>query len=364
MNRLIIIGNGFDLSHGLKTRFIDYLNYYSSLFIKKYFERVNKYSNSFQNKVTYEDLLMKIDLKPDNIVQQQLKQLSDLPNFESFISLFHKPKILEIKSSFLKNFVDQMEMNKNWVDIESLYFKSLYSISIEDKRTVQEFNEQFRFVINGFSEYLKQQLTEFKLDIDNLNHREFIIDYRQIFYHGFQGNSSEKLMFLNFNYTNVLRNHIEFHGYKDPMVNYIHGELDNEKNPIIMGFGDEHDERFKEWNSNENHELFRYIKSINYFKTRNYLQLNSFIDSGKFEVFVIGHSCGLSDRTLLREILEHNNCILIKLFYYKDKEGNSDYFEKSVEVTRHFENKTLVRQRVVYDEKNRMIQFSDYCTIN
>lgn len=32
MNRLIIIGNGFDLAHGLRTRYIDFIsNYWSSI---------------------------------------------------------------------------------------------------------------------------------------------------------------------------------------------------------------------------------------------------------------------------------------------------------------------------------------------
>lgn len=75
---------------------------------------------------------------------------------------------------------------------------------------------------------------------------------------------------------------------------------------------------------------------------------------------MIGHSCGLSDRTLLREIFEHKRCHKIKLFFYEENDGITDFFEKSVEVMRHFENKNLVRQRVSFDEKNKMLQLSDY----
>ena len=30
MNRLVLIGNGFDLAHGLKTRYEDFINWYNT----------------------------------------------------------------------------------------------------------------------------------------------------------------------------------------------------------------------------------------------------------------------------------------------------------------------------------------------
>lgn len=50
MNRLIIVGNGFDLAHGLKTKYSDFINWYwdgvrqkvtgtSSLFFQRYVMR-------------------------------------------------------------------------------------------------------------------------------------------------------------------------------------------------------------------------------------------------------------------------------------------------------------------------------------
>ena len=35
MNRLVLIGNGFDLAHGLKTSYEDFIYWYFSIFIKK-----------------------------------------------------------------------------------------------------------------------------------------------------------------------------------------------------------------------------------------------------------------------------------------------------------------------------------------
>jgi hypothetical protein len=38
-----------------------------------------------------------------------------------------------------------------------------------------------------------------------------------------------------------------------------------------------------------------------------------------FQVLIMGHSCGLSDRTLLNIVFEHNNCRSIKVFITKQK---------------------------------------------
>ena len=54
-----------------------------------------------------------------------------------------------------------------------------------------------------------------------------------------------------------------------------------------------------------------------YFQTSNYHDLVRFIESNIFQVFILGHSCGLSDRTMLNMIFEHDHCKSIKLFIMK-----------------------------------------------
>lgn len=38
MNRVIFIGNGFDLAHGLKTRYEDFINWYWTKRVKEFIE--------------------------------------------------------------------------------------------------------------------------------------------------------------------------------------------------------------------------------------------------------------------------------------------------------------------------------------
>ena len=44
MNRLVIIGNGFDIAHGLKTSYMDFINWYLDCRVKSFIEETTKVS--------------------------------------------------------------------------------------------------------------------------------------------------------------------------------------------------------------------------------------------------------------------------------------------------------------------------------
>ncbi|KAB8154512.1 hypothetical protein EZY14_008835 [Kordia sp. TARA_039_SRF] len=71
-----------------------------------------------------------------------------------------------------------------------------------------------------------------------------------------------------------------------------------------------------------------------------------YIDSEKFQVIIMGHSCGLSDRVLLNTIFEHENCRSIKVYYYKN--GDYDNYTEIIQnISRHFNDKQLMRTKIV-----------------
>ena len=97
-------------------------------------------------------------------------------------------------------------------------------------------------------------------------------------------------------------------------------------------------------------EYFKNIKSIKYLKTDNYKSLLVFADSDYFQIYVFGHSCGNSDRTLLNTLFEHQNCVSIKPYYYeKEEEGKitNDYEDIVINMSRNFNNKALFREKTV-----------------
>jgi hypothetical protein len=147
------------------------------------------------------------------------------------------------------------------------------------------------------------------------------------------------VLFLNFNYTSTP----ELYQKDNTDIIYIHGQLNDPNNPIIFGYGDERDDTYDILEKANKPEVLTHIKSFDYFKTNNYDRLLAFLES-EYDVYIMGHSCGLSDRTLLSTIFEHENCRFIKIFYY---ENMARYRETTYEISRHFKNKAEMRRKVI-----------------
>ena len=151
---------------------------------------------------------------------------------------------------------------------------------------------------------------------------------------------------MNFNYTDTAQLYAD--SVKCRVIN-IHGELNNQSNPIIFGYGDELDDDFREIEKTNDNDFLENIKSIHYNKTKNYRQLLEFLLDGIYQVFTMGHSCGNSDRTLLNAIFEHPNCISVKPFYHQ-REYRDDYIDIIKNISRNFTNKQNMRDIVVNKE--------------
>ncbi|WNH12129.1 hypothetical protein [Thalassobellus suaedae] len=92
---------------------------------------------------------------------------------------------------------------------------------------------------------------------------------------------------------------------------------------------------------------------MNTYKTKNFYDLTRFIESNDFQVYIYGHSCGISDRTMLNQIFEHEKCKSIKIFYYQVSEEMNDFTDKTYEISRHFKDKTMLRKKLVPLELSR-----------
>jgi hypothetical protein len=72
----------------------------------------------------------------------------------------------------------------------------------------------------------------------------------------------------------------------------------------------------------------------------------------------MGSSCGLSDRTLLNTIFEHENCRLIKVFYYQWEENGEkkdNFTELTQNISRHFNDKKLMRSKIVHKKLEHLM---------
>ena len=289
MNRIVIIGNGFDLAHGLKTSYGDFIK-----------DVLNKSIN------------LDKEIRKELIDVGQL--LSEQQSYEFIKENFSKiNSIAATPSSGSLNFTNNLfrEMLEtyflaDWLDIERLYFNYI------NKRTIKidVVNREFEMIKKYLEIYLSNQILK-----DGFNP---MMEFYKIFEEG----NPESLLLLNFNYTPTLQKYFSGIAIKSKMILNIHGELNSEKNPMIFGYGDETNPQYKSIVNKDDNRWLTNLKRQQYNLANPYEQLIQVLNQGKkIEVFVIGHSLGMSDKSLLNQILDHDSVSTIKLFYYKDRKG-------------------------------------------
>lgn len=345
MNQLIIIGNGFDLAHGLKTSYNDFLIWY----LQKIAEKVSKSIEYKDGCIHYKRWNMSA-LSGTNI-----KTLKDFQDFREYNSNAFKTRYI---APFFQNLIDASR-RLYWVDIESSYYSEILTLYKKLEKanitrhenissSLSELNRAFACLKMQLEEYLttvEENATEAKPEITKV--------LNEIYGGGRAINKS--LYFLVFNYTSTIENYLSLFGQSHVHVNYIHGKLNNKKNPMIFGYGDEMDSFYQKIESLNENAFLMNMKSYGYFKTDNYQNLFTFLNSAAFKVNVLGHSCGLSDRILFNSIFEHPKCQNIQLYYHQKSKDENDFFEKTQEISRHFkaDKKGDMRTKIVSFEKSK-----------
>jgi hypothetical protein len=359
MNRIILIGNGFDLAHGLKTSYKDFIDDYWERKCKKLLELFGKNIPSefgtidIITKYEDEDILVNFP-RQTSVLKDPLEQ--GITGFNRFHSLISKLKNnintskLKYKNIFLRKITEKSLVN--WVDIEYEYYLAMIEClgrisECKWEGGIEQLNKEFSRIQKALEEYLKTQCVSKNLYSEEISNRIYYPIPRTQYLLN-PNEDWERILILNFNYTNTTKLYIYDEPYEtnDTELIYIHGELNNPENPIIFGYGDEIDEQSKTIENKNEKEYFANNKSINYLQTNNYQELLAFINADKYEIFIMGHSCGNSDRTLLNTLFEHDNCKKIKPFYYKREDSSDDYNDIVINIYRNFKDKKLCRARV------------------
>lgn len=369
VNKIFLIGNGFDLSLNLKTRYEDFLLWYFKRFISKCFINPVRHTKSRGLLYNYHD---------DELFTYYNKDYREfdakfLADFENLPYPKIKEFILNNPHRFIRNFNSPLFESifdnsiRGWVDIEKIYYDLL---NIERKKgetsKIEKLNNDLKIITGLLKEYL---LT---IDCSISNKNEIANSYIHQFISKVKSEDviddqpeksiiTEKILFLNFNYTSALSNIINFipaysqgeFTHSNCSLNHIHGRIDYDNDDLIFGYGDEMDKDYKEIEDlNDNHYLENF-KSFKYNHYPNYRDLLRFVNSNPYQVSIYGHSCGLSDRVMLNEIFEHDNCKSIKIYYYNKQE----FVDKNMEISRHFNSNKLMRQRIVdFNENDKIPQ--------
>lgn len=430
MNRIIVIGNGFDLAHGLKTGYQDFINDYWEPIKFSFFGDANAAQTPVNWGIvnlsqSHNDEFLSIYYRPKHHSSLQapqklldtwhVAQETAFANFAQLVDLWNRDPlsdhfcIVTFKNHFFERLTQQLTL-QNWVDIENAYYKELTNLLHEPdeeqrKTKVRTLNQEFEAVKMRLETYLSKVIQTTKPkpigSIDDAFHspiyqKEIAHSKQDMVYESIyqaldaandisivaynepsseqtkdwnyemrkpaerhqyivkdqwekQGDNWEyakpkETLLLNFNYTNTTKLYSLNWGTWSIA---IHGRLNNPYNPIIFGYGDELDDHYLAIEKLQDNEFLRNIKSMWYLETRNYRRLLEFIESDPYQVFIMGHSCGNSDRTLLNTLFEHPNCFSIKVFYHQKTEKSDDYNNIVRNISRNFNNKAAMRTIVV-----------------
>lgn len=399
INRIVLLGNGFDLAHGMPT---SYKN-----FIDKYWkDKCEEYERHDQSLFDCNEFSLK---SKHNTHGSEI--IRTFPELQAFSSEYKRNFIT--KNNFILHLSKGLHYG-GWVDIESDYYNNIKDLSRSNRRdtanVIDDLNKEFVAITKLLEGYLSDVQNKFKINsvirdriaeiiespvgIQDLSEqvirkiiddqwsllRPHIEEYDGTMKRGHYLRSADQKIVKDFSSENIhshskehftsyiLRNFSQLFTSKKPYtefinfnytstelhytatetnVYHIHGELNSEENPIIFGYGDELDDHYKEIEKFNDNRYLDHIKSINYAKTDNYKKILTLINDGLFQVIILGHSCGNSDRTLLNTIFEHDNCTSIKVFYHQKNEAEDNFLDIYKNISRKFNSKAKLRDRVV-----------------
>uniref|UniRef100_UPI00272995DB AbiH family protein n=1 Tax=Bacteroides caecimuris TaxID=1796613 RepID=UPI00272995DB len=425
MNRIIIIGNGFDKAHGLATGYRDFIDSYwinvACHIFNGYKRSLAEHFGAIIDPSPYEDKFVLFEVfrdKRNKMLGPSSPQSDSTPYDEvrELVAIFNDSTNmrydgsvrLTFKNKFFEHISGRCSLS-NWVDIENEYYEKLKELLAEEdavirSEKVRALNREFDAVKKQLEIYLIEvvQKTQTKLFPSIQEVFNSIIDLKEVafggqkiffdsiysniftlgeddaveldknedpnylFYHSQDAKRkyyvlkhlSDKhfkernctpanTLILNFNYTQTAK---QLYTRDADEIIDIHGALNNERNPIIFGYGDELDDDYKRIEKLQDNDFLENIKSVHYHETGNYRQLLGFIESEPYQVITMGHSCGNSDRTLLNTLFEHRNCISVKVYYHQREDGTDDYSQLIRNLSRNFNDKAAMRDKVVNKE--------------
>ena len=334
--KILILGNGFDLAHSLPTRYSNFLDFcYDAIFPKG-----NTIYEAFD----------KVFL--DNII----KQLGSAENFMEKIFCFTN----YIKENIWYTYLNALYkgdylIGENWIDFES----------------------EIKYIIETIDRYNKTSVYSYKNIVSEMNNNLISTDKFQKFNellicspYSFEGkpfkdlrkmlyNDLEKLILaleiylsfveaipirskspnifddydciINFNYTNTYQ---RVYGECDDQF-YIHGEINNDPNNMVLGI----DEYWSE-EERDNHTNFTIFKKFaQRIQKRTGIKSYEWIDEiltdydendSISEVFVFGHSLDVTDKDILCDYLKSEATSVT--IYCKDKETEGEYIANAIKI--------------------------------
>lgn len=269
---LFIIGNGFDLGHGLPTRYWNfrcYLEEHRGDFLRDFEEKYYLWGKGLQTYL-WNDLEFNLANIDEDVLIEQMYQSTDL-------------------------------------GLES------GNIGIEDTLNYY-FADEFKY-IEKLTTYLKEWIEVVNQELDGMNRRTSLI------------NESHQDIFINFNYTTTLE---DIYNISRWNVLHIHGVVDSD-NELVLGHSNSSrinyfNEKYTDYQNRFDEQSAPIYNVLTDYCSKTYKDVNNYIHklfSLNFDaverVIIIGHSLGDVDLPYFEEVKERVNGDAAWHVYYYDE---------------------------------------------
>lgn len=356
---ILLIGNGFDLAHGLPTKYTDFLKFIEV--IKQIIDVDSKESLDQINWMNIhpevkKKLLFNMGNIRDNLFSQK-KMWKELIDNNFWIEYFSQCKTYQRENwidfeNEISYVIQQIDQDMNIVPLSGIkpgfngevnglsndYLNELYSQNVfvfqsSDKNVCENKSITFKDIrdrlysdlnkfIRAFEIYLTDYVEKIDCNIISPDLKEILIAEK---------NSKEVLgcKILSFNYTNTCQRiclgklNIDLKRH----IDYIHGKADInntiESNNMVLGI----DEYLSEDRRNKDVEFIAFKKfyqriykgtGCEYKRWVDQIRRNENIDH---ELYIFGHSLNVTDGDVLRDLIMNDNVYTTIYYYNKDVMG-------------------------------------------
>jgi len=327
---ILVIGNGFDLYHGLKTNYIDFVRFSEKLLKAEKGTKGRNWiiSNSFVK------CFIKVASENQNWIDCE-REIEKIVNM--FLKIMYDRNVFGVKSNYIEKNNTSLELyefetlklmnrfceksDSQEIKIRDSYFKTYEGIDKE--LLMRKLKEDLNDLIKLFKYYLEENVIDQPVSRFSNQIQEIHPDY-----------------VINFNYTNTC----EQYGINVQDICYIHGSVQD--NNMVLGIRDIDE---KDINSIYFKKFFQRIQ-----KRTNTIQWDKFIEDhglgSKFSIahtYFFGHSLSNNDGDLIRSIYE-NSCKII--IYYLNSQ--KDYEQKVINLI-----DTLGKESVIQGMNSKKIDF-------
>lgn len=309
-NNILVIGNGFDLYHGLATRYIDFVDATSSksdLMENPFIKTFQMMADANDGWIDCEETIYHIVKLFDNILNEK-----GAANKGRFLTKGLSNENMEIIKIFERYFVKTDTMLSGMQIARE--FKNTFG-EFDKKKFFDSIKSELDYTINALWRYLKFDLDSANRDMESMQIKSINPSY-----------------VINFNYTDTIS---KVYDIDENDIFYIHGDLKQESKNMVFGISDD---------SEENLDFVYFKKYFQRIQKRT-----GIIDRARFYVnengrvlpvnlHFFGHSLGLTDSDVIREIAGMSDKMII---YYLDQ---SDYESKVINLLHIFGKKDGVEK--------------------